>query len=126
VFYTGASEVFHMGGSTLNNMNPKKTFLNFRNSLYSITKNLPSRKAFPIVFSRLLLDGVAAIRFLFQFKFRHAWAILRAHLSYYRHLPAMLRKRERKRFVEKYAETTSIVWSYYVRKIRTFGFLVKD
>ncbi|MDM9631648.1 glycosyltransferase family 2 protein [Robiginitalea aurantiaca] len=126
VLYAGASEVFHMGGSTLSNMNPKKTFLNFRNSLYSITKNLPKRKAFPIVFSRLLLDAVAALRFVFQFKIRHAWAILRAHLSYYRHLPKTLRKRERKQFVEKYAVTTSIVWSYYVSRIKTFDILVKD
>ena len=107
-------------------MNPKKTFLNFRNSLYSITKNLPTRKALPIVLSRLILDGIAALRFLFQFKIGHAWAILRAHLSFYRHVPKMLRKRERQHFVEKYAKTTSIVWSYYVRKIRTFGILVKD
>ncbi len=126
VFYTGASEVFHLGGSTLSNMNPKKTFLNFRNSLYSITKNLPTRKALPIVLSRLILDAVAALRFLFQFKIGHAWAILRAHLSFYRHVPKMLHKRERQHFVEKYAETTSIVWSYYVRRIRTFGILVKD
>ncbi len=126
VYYTGASEVFHLGGSTLSNMNPKKTFLNFRNSLYSITKNLPARKALPIVFSRLILDGIAAVRFLFQFKIGHAWAILRAHLSFYRHVPKMLRKRERQHFVEKYAITTSIVWSYYVRRIRTFGILVKD
>ena len=126
IYYTGASEVFHMGGSTLNNMNPKKTFLNFRNSLYSITKNLPRKKAFPIVLSRLLLDGIAAVRFVFQFKWKHAWAIFRAHLSYYRHFFHTLRKREKLRFVEKYYTTTSIVWSYYVRRIKTFGILVKD
>ena len=126
IYYTGASEVFHMGGSTLNNMNPKKTYLNFRNSLYSITKNLPRKKAFPIVFCRLLLDGIAALRFIFQLKPGHAWAILRAHLSYYRNVGRMLRKREKVRFVQKYYETTSIVWSYYVRRIETFGILIKD
>ena len=126
VFYVGASEVFHMGGSTLSNMNPRKTFLNFRNSLYSITKNLPRKKAFPIILCRLILDGVAALRFLFQLRFRHMWAVLRAHLSYYRHYFKMIRKREKVRFVEKYYETTSIVWSYYVRRIRTFSILVKD
>jgi len=126
IYYTGKSEVFHMGGSTLNNMNPRKTFLNFRNSLFSITKNLPRKKAFPIVLSRLLLDGIAALRFVFQLKGKHAWAILRAHLSFYRHVFPMLRKREKIRFVEKYYATTSIVWSYYVRRIKTFGILVKD
>ena len=126
VYYVGASEVLHMGGSTLSNMDPRKTYLNFRNSLFSITKNLPRKKAFPIILCRLLLDGVAAIRFLFQLKFRHVWAVLRAHLSYYRNYFKMIRKREKVRFVEKYYETTSIVWSYYVRRIRTFSILVKD
>jgi GT2 family glycosyltransferase len=126
VYYIGTSQVFHMGGSTLSNMNPRKTYLNFRNSLYSITKNLPRRKAFPIILCRLLLDGVAALRFLFQLKFSHMWAVVRAHLSYYRHYFRMIHKREKINFVEKYYETTSIVWSYYVRRIKTFGFLVKD
>ena len=53
VFYIGTSHVFHLGGSTLENMNPKKTFLNFRNSLYSITKNLPRKTALPIIFFKV-------------------------------------------------------------------------
>ncbi len=126
VYYTGASEVYHLGGSTLSNMNPRKTYLNFRNSLYSITKNLPRKKAFPIILCRLLLDAVAALRFVLQWKGRHAWAILRAHLSYYRHFRQTIRKRERTRFVQKYYCTTSIVWSYYVDQIDHFNILVKD
>ena len=124
--YVGSSEVFHLGGSTLSNMNPRKTFLNFRNSLYSITKNLPRKKAAPIVVSRLLLDGVAACWFLLQGKGAHSWAVFRAHLSFYRHVRRMLRKREKSQFVEKYYATTSIVWSYYVHQIRNFNTLVKD
>ena len=61
VYYVGHSSVYHLGGSTLSNMNPKKTFLNFRNSLYSITKNLPRKKAIPLVFARLVLDALAAL-----------------------------------------------------------------
>ena len=95
VFYTGASKVYHLGGSTLSNMNPKKTFLNFRNSLFSITKNLPRRKAFTIIFIRLLLDAVAAIRFIFQLKFRHFLAILKAHFSFYWHFRKMYKKEKR-------------------------------
>lgn len=126
VFYSGASEIYHLGGSTLSNMNPRKTFLNFRNSLYSITKNLPRSKAFPIIGCRLLLDGVAALRFLLQGRWKHSLAILHAHLSYYKRFRRMLHKRERVRFVEKYYATTSIVWSHYVNGIRTFTELVKD
>lgn len=126
VMYTGQSTVFHLGGSTLSNMNPRKTYLNFRNSLFSITKNLPRKKAFPIVLARLLLDALAAARFVFQGRGRHALAIIRAHFSYYRQVRKMLRKREKVRFVQKYFAATSIVWSYYVNGVKNFNILVKD
>ncbi|WP_289644586.1 glycosyltransferase family 2 protein [Maribacter aestuarii] len=126
VYYIGKSKVFHLGGSTLSNMNPKKTYLNFRNSLFSITKNLPRRKAFVIIFIRLLLDGVAALRFIFQWRFRHCWAILRAHFSFYRQFRKIYKKREKAKFILKYYITKSIVWSYFVHQIRNFNILVKD
>ncbi|MDB4292471.1 glycosyltransferase family 2 protein [Maribacter sp.] len=125
VYYVGASTVFHLGGSTLSNMNPKKTYLNFRNSLFSITKNLPPRKAFAIIFLRLVLDGVAALRFVFQFKFNHCFAILRAHLSFYRQFRKMYRKREKANFILKYYVVKSIVWSHFVNQIAKFSILVK-
>lgn len=126
VYYVGASHIYHLGGSTLSNMNPKKTFLNFRNSLYSITKNLPRKKAFPIIFVRLILDGIAAIRFVLQLKPAHCMAILRAHLSYYRHFGKMYRKREKANFITMYYVTKSIVWSYFVDQVKNFNILVKD
>ncbi|WP_299536944.1 glycosyltransferase family 2 protein [Ulvibacterium sp.] len=126
VYYVGASKVYHLGGSTLSNMNPKKTYLNFRNSLFSITKNLPRRKAFLIIGVRLLLDGVAAVRFIFQFRFQHCLAILRAHLSFYRNFGRIYRKREKANFILKYYVTKSIVWSYFVHQIKKFNILVKD
>jgi GT2 family glycosyltransferase len=125
VYYVPDSHVFHLGGSTLSNMNPKKTYLNFRNSLFSITKNLPKRVAFSIILFRLILDGVAALRFVFQLKIRHCFAILRAHLSFYRQFRLMFKKRERTEFVTKYYAAKSIVWSYYVNHIRKFSDLVK-
>jgi GT2 family glycosyltransferase len=126
IYYIGTSKVYHLGGFTLSNMNPKKTYLNFRNSLFSITKNLPRRKAFLIIGIRLLLDGVAAIRFIFQFRFQHCLAILRAHLSFYRHFRRIYRKREKANFILKYYITKSIVWSYFVHQIEKFNILVKD
>ncbi|MEW2922170.1 glycosyltransferase family 2 protein [Muricauda sp. ANG21] len=126
VLYVGKSHVFHLGGSTLSNMNPKKTFLNFRNSLYSITKNLPRKKAFPIIAMRLLLDGIAALRFVFQLKFEHCWAILRAHISFYGNFRTLYKKREKANFLLKYYTTTSIVWSHFVNQVKNFNILVKD
>ncbi|MGB6153413.1 MAG: glycosyltransferase family 2 protein, partial [Pricia sp.] len=126
VYYVGNSKVYHLGGSTLSNMNPKKTYLNFRNSLFSITKNLPRRKALAIILVRLLLDGVAALRFIAQFKFRHCFAILRAHLSFYRQFHKMYHKREKANFITKYYLTKSVVWSHFVHQVDKFSVLIKD
>ncbi|MFK5973606.1 MAG: glycosyltransferase family 2 protein [Flavobacteriaceae bacterium] len=126
ILYVGTSHVYHLGGSTLNNMNPKKTYLNFRNSLFSITKNLPRRKAFLIILMRLILDGIAAIRFIFQFKFNHCLAILHAHFSFYWQFRKMYKKREKTNFIVKYYATKSIVWSHFVYHIKKFNILVKD
>ena len=126
VAYVGTSHIYHLGGSTLSNMNPRKTYLNFRNSLFSITKNLPRKKALPIILSRLLLDGIAALRFIFQLKLDHSWAILRAHLSYYRQFRKMQAKREKSDYITKYYATKSIVWSHFVHQVRNFNKLVKD
>jgi GT2 family glycosyltransferase len=125
VFYVGTSAVYHLGGSTLSNMNPKKTFLNFRNSLYSIVKNLPFRKALLIIFLRLILDGIAALRFVFQLRFKHCFAILKAHLSFYGNFRRMYKKREKANFVLKYYKKKSIVWSHYVHQKDVFKNLEK-
>lgn len=126
VYYVGHSKVYHLGGSTLSNMNPKKTFLNFRNSLFSITKNLPRKEAFTIIFLRLILDGIAGIRFIFQFRFKHCWAIIKAHFSFYANFRKMHKKREKNNFIENYYPVKSIVWAHYVHHIKKFNILVKD
>lgn len=126
IIYTGHSHVYHVGGATLSTMNPRKTFLNFRNSLYSITKNLPKRKVCLLIFARLILDGVAALRFLFLLKLSHLTAIFMAHISFYLHFFKMFRKRCGVHTTEKYHSTTSVVWSYYVKKKQFYSDLVKD
>ena len=126
IYYVGASKVYHLGGSTLSNMNPKKTYLNFRNSLFSITKNLPRRKAFLIIFLRLLMDAVAGFRFIVQLKFKHFFAIIRAHMNFYSKFIRMYKKREKHNFIKKYYVTKSIVWSHFVHHVKKFNILVKD
>ena len=126
VYYQGKSEVFHMGGFTLENSNPHKTFLNFRNSLFTIVKNLPTKVAWPILIMRLILDGIAAIRFALQLRGKHAWAIFKAHLSFYRNFRSIFRKREKINFLLKYYHIKSIVWSHFVHQINNFNNLVKD
>ena len=114
VKYVGKSKVYHVGGATLNETNPHKTFLNFRNSLFSLVKNLPKNKGFQIVITRLLLDGIAGVKFLFNFKLKHTFAILKAHLSFYNQLSRMLKKREINNQKKDYYKTKNIVWQYFI------------
>lgn len=120
VKYCPNSVVFHVGGATLNEANPKKTFLNFRNSLLMLTKNLPKNKLVPILFIRLILDGIASIKFLFQGKIVHVFAILKAHFHFYHLLGRNLKKRNQFQKANYYY-TKSIVWSYFVQRKRTFN-----
>ena len=117
--YCPTSVVYHVGGATLNEANPKKTFLNFRNSLLMLTKNLPKGKLFPIIFTRLCLDGVAGIQFVFQGKLKHTLAIVKAHFAFYSLFFKYLKKRKTFQKTD-YFHTKSIVWSYFVQKKKTF------
>ena len=112
--YVGSSTVYHVGGATLQEISPKKTFLNFRNSLFSLSKNLPQNKLFPIIFMRLVLDGIAGVKFLFDLKPKHTVAIVHAHFSFYRNLNAMLKKRKGIHQKNNYYKIESVVWSYFI------------
>jgi GT2 family glycosyltransferase len=113
--YVGASSVYHVGGATLKNTNPKKTFLNFRNSLFTLTKNA-NGYILGKVFMRLILDGIAALKFLVELKPKHTLAILKAHFSYYANLSRLLKQRNVSKSKIKYYQRTSIVFDYFVNK----------
>ena len=87
------SAVYHLGGATLATDNPKKTYLNFRNSLLMLLKNLPDKGLYTTLFLRLVLDGVAGVRFLLQGKPRLTCEIVRAHFAFYKHFAAFKQKR---------------------------------
>ena len=118
--YNSDSIVYHVGGATLQQANPQKTYLNFRNSLLMLTKNLPQESLFQILIIRMLLDGIAGIKFMFSGEFMHFWAILRAHFSFYQLFLRNYKKREKNQ-LKKYFKTQSIVYGYYVKKGTVFG-----
>lgn len=76
--------VYHMGGASLDHSNPKKTYLNFRNNLLLLHKNLPPRKARPLLLRRRLLDTLSWGMYVATLKFGHAAAIFRAHRDFRR------------------------------------------
>jgi len=119
VMYCAQSQVYHLGGGTLTTENPFKTYLNFRNNLLLIKKNLPFWKAFIVISARFVLDSMAIIRFLTEGKRRDAWAVSRAHQYFIRHI------------VDRGYPTTynskltgmyhgSIIWDFFIRKHKTF------
>ncbi len=121
ILYEGSSTVYHLGGATLNTMNPKKTFFNFRNSLYLLVKNVPGSKVWSIIFLRMLLDGLAAFRFLIQGRFSHFFAIFKAHLSFYLNFSTLIKKRKKLSKGGKYYSVFSVVWQYFILKHKHFN-----
>ena len=120
--YVGASTVYHVGGATLKETNPHKTYLNFRNSLFSISKNVPKRFLFFVIMFRLLLDAIAGIKFIFELKPIHTWAIIKAHFSFYKNLPKMIIKRKKISFKQtKYYHKFSVVWQHFILKRNKFS-----
>jgi len=81
--YAPASKVFHVGGGTLERGHPRKTFLNFRNNLLMLYKNLPPNKRRRTICMRMILDGISAFRFLLQGAWSDFRALFRAHRAYY-------------------------------------------
>lgn len=113
----GESVVFHVGGGTLPKINPHKTYLNYRNSLYMLYKNLPSRWLWAKIIYRLVLDGLSSVLFLKQGQLANVWAILRAHFAFYAHLPKLRQQRRLLKPQQQLSELPvlqqSIVWQYF-------------
>jgi len=130
------SVVYHLGGGTLEYESPRKVFLNFRNSLYTLLKNEPVAKLLWLLPARFLLDGVAGARFALKGQFRAIWSIVEAHFSFYKNFGDTLRKRrniasiiEKERIGpidENGIFRGSIVWSHYALRIKRFSKLLKQ
>lgn len=121
----GESVVYHVGGGTLPKVNPHKTYLNYRNSLFMLYKNLPSRWLWAKIMYRLVLDGLSSALFIKQGQFADVWAIIRAHFAFYAHLPKLRRQRHLLRPQQQFSELPivqkSIVWQYFVKGKKTFS-----
>lgn len=87
-------QVYHVGGGTLNKVSPKKTYLNFRNNLITLVKNDRSGILLLKVVLRLILDGIAGIKFLAEGNPSHTIAVIKAHFHFYGRLANILSLRK--------------------------------
>jgi hypothetical protein len=120
------SEVYHVGGGTLPKTNPRKTFYNFRNNLMMLQKNLPGHQAWVIIPIRLVLDGVAGVKFMLDGDFSDTLAVIKAHFAFYASIPKRLKIRKEiqqnlhnSKFKGVYHG--SILKAYYLKGLKHFS-----
>ncbi|MCU0468230.1 MAG: glycosyltransferase family 2 protein [Arcicella sp.] len=117
IFTCGGSEVYHVGGGTLHKSNPHKTFLNFRNGLAMLYKNHPDKGLFKTIFTRLILDGIAGIKFLFFDTWQDCWAVAKAHFNFYANFGSWYKKRQKIQKRDNIGQifTHNIVWQHFIK-----------
>ena len=130
------SIVYHLGGGTLSYDSPRKVFLNFRNSLFTLVKNEPVAKLIWLIPARLVLDGVAGGMYLAKGQFKAIQSIIQAHFSFYKHVGKLIQKRKEaaNRIFESQLSPKkslqgvyfgSIVFAFYIQRIKHFSEVVK-
>ena len=126
IYVVPQSKVYHVGGATLNKSNPHKTFLNFRNNLLMLYKNLPADELRRVMCMRALLDYVAALKFLLTGAWGDFKAVLRARREYKRMRGEYTNVREQNLAatvvtVIKERSAFSLLWQYYLKGKKHFS-----
>ena len=126
----GGSVVYHLGGGTLQKISPFKSYLNFRNNLYMLVKNHHQRALYPMLFRRMVLDGIAALKFLLEGSKPLFAAVWKAHGDFKANFRTMKDRRKaeiqacRKKSGHEPNQTGrykgSILVDYFIRRKHTF------
>jgi GT2 family glycosyltransferase len=128
IYVCPASEVFHIGGGTLPKGNERKVFLNFRNNMIMLAKNLPKRQSFWKIPMRVLMDFVSAFKSLFEGQYVYFLAVGEAHLAFLKWLLFMQRRSvfpvtRKARLTGWYMH--SVAWKHFVQGKETFQEIVE-
>ena len=123
---TPESVVYHVGGGTLNAESPRKTFLNFRNNLLMLYKNLPEKELHRVMRLRFWLDYLAALKFLLEGHPANARAVREARREFHRLVPEYRETRivnQQLAVVKEIPElkSFSLLWQFYVRGKKHYG-----
>jgi len=125
VVFIPESKVYHVGGGSLPYNSPFKTYLNFRNSLFILYRNLPDRNFRKTMFKRKVLDGVAAIYFLCKGQFRSVRSVWKAHIDYYKKTGQLKTDRQKIKAIGNNDPgililNKNIVFEFYIKGNKTF------
>ncbi|WP_394340861.1 glycosyltransferase family 2 protein [Pedobacter nutrimenti] len=123
IMFCPNAEVYHVGGGSLNATNPFKTYLNFRNNLLIMHKNLPSSELFIRILVRFFIDFAALLHFLSRREFKFAMSVSKAHFHFLKSLSLNAKKRTTKQLpFMKHTGIfpSSIVYCYFIKKVRKF------
>ena len=93
ICYNPKSTIYHLGGGTMHSSSPQKTYLNFRNSLFTLYKNYRGNYLFFMIMWRMILDYLAAAVFILNGEFKAAWQVVRAQFHFLGKLSDMKKKR---------------------------------
>lgn len=121
VYYQGNSAIYHVGGGTLSVSNPKKTYLNFRNGLSLIAKNMSKGELWYKLPIRILLDWLAALKFLIEGNGKDATAVLKAHIHFIQNLASDMLKRTPSTTSKLPIYPRSIAFDYFILKREKFS-----
>ena len=119
------SVIYHVGGATLKIENPQKTFLNFRNNLLMVYKNLPEKYYCRVMFQRFFFDHLAALHLFLKGHPKNAWSVLKAIWDFYRKkkIYRIIRKENLEKTIHELPAgifTQSILLKYYIKNQREF------
>ncbi|NDW10671.1 glycosyltransferase family 2 protein [Dysgonomonas sp. 520] len=120
------SVVYHVGGATLSESSPHKTFLNFRNNLLMMYKNMPSKRLNLVLWMRYFLDLLAAFQMLITGQVSNAKAVLKANQEF-RKIKSNYRQTRKENLSKTVNKTTitiyprSLLWDYYIRRRKKFS-----
>ena len=122
IMYCPDSVIYHIGGGTLQTDSPYKSYLNFRNNLAMLLKNLPRNRRFPVLFTRFWLDFISLLKFMADGKFKQARAINKAHVAFFKDLFKNLKKSHKTypQFNRAGLSDKSIVWLYFAKGVKKF------
>lgn len=131
IFVVPSSKVYHVGGGTLDYNNPFKTYLNYRNGLNLLIKNLPKSHLWATVLARVCFDMLSIGYYFMQGKFKQGFSVCKAHWAVLSGLSQTLQKR--KQFNQSHQDKQlvkltklTLIWQFFVKRKAKFTELIPD